>query len=110
MARIGGEEFTVLLPSTGENGSADIAERIRARVESLEIPDDQGKIVKLTTSIGYTCWSPGMIANETIDDVHRRLMGCADKAVYAAKEAGRNMVLKEDYGILRDDDYVEGWD
>lgn len=110
MARIGGEEFTVLLPSTGENGSADIAERIRARVESLEIPDDQGKIVKLTTSIGYTCWHPGMIANETIDDVHRRLMGCADKAVYVAKEAGRNRVHKEDYGVLRDDDFVEGWD
>ena len=102
LARIGGEEFTVLLPNTGNDGSADIAERIRRRVAALEIPDDQGKIVKLTTSIGYTCWSPGMIANETIDDVHRRLMGCADKAVYAAKAAGRNRVEKEAYDLLKD--------
>ena len=101
LARIGGEEFTVLLPNTGDKGSTDIAERIRCRIASLEIPDDQGKIVTLTTSIGITCWSPGMIPNETIDDVHRRLMGCADKAVYLAKNAGRNLVEKEPYGILR---------
>jgi two-component system cell cycle response regulator len=110
MARIGGEEFTVLLPNTGANGSADIAERIRARVESLEVPDDQGMVVKLTTSIGYTCWSPGMIANETIDDVHRRLMGNADKAVYNAKEHGRNRVENLPYATLRDDGSADGWD
>ena len=39
--------------------------------------------------------------NETIEDVHRRLMGCADKAVYMAKNAGRNQVQKEPYGVLR---------
>lgn len=104
LARIGGEEFTVLLPNTGPNGSVDIAERIRHRIESLEIPDDQGKIVKLTTSIGYTCWSPGMLPNETIEDVHRRLMGNADKAVYTAKNSGRNQVQQEHYGTLRDSD------
>ena len=102
LARIGGEEFTVLLPNTGENGSSDIAERIRQRVSRLEVPDDHGKIVTITTSIGYTCWCPGMIANETIDDVHRRLMGCADKAVYKAKNLGRNRIEQELYGILRD--------
>ncbi len=101
LARIGGEEFTVILPNTGVNGSADIAERIRQRISALEIPDDHGKVVTLTTSIGYTCWSSGMIANETIDDVHRRLMGCADKAVYTAKDSGRNRVEFEPYSPLR---------
>ena len=45
-----------------------------------------------------------MIANETIDDVHRRLMGCADKAVYSAKDAGRNRVEKQIYGVLKDNE------
>lgn len=101
LARIGGEEFTVLLPDTDQDGSADIAERIRYRIASLEIPDDSGKVVKVTTSIGFAYWHPGMLANEEIEDIHRRLMGCADKAVYLAKQDGRNKVREEPYGVLR---------
>jgi len=102
LARIGGEEFTVLLPDTDAEGGRDIAERIRMKIEELEIPDDSGKIVKLTTSIGYALWTPGVIANETTEDVHRRLMGTADKAVYKAKKSGRNRVRGEPYGKLSD--------
>jgi len=101
LARIGGEEFTVLLPATGSQGSYDIAERIRQRIEILEVMSEQDEIVRITTSIGYACWTPGMVANENVEDVHRRLMGNADKAVYKAKQTGRNQVCKEEYSQLR---------
>jgi len=102
LARIGGEEFTILLPNTQADKARDIAERIRKKIEKLEIPDDQGKIVKLTTSIGYANWVPGMIEDESVNDVHRRLMGTADKAVYKAKQSGRNRVRGEPYAQLRE--------
>jgi len=102
LARIGGEEFTVLLPNTESEKARDIAERIRHKIEHIEIPDDKEQIVRLTTSIGYASWAPGMLSNETVDDVHRRLMSAADRAVYKAKESGRNRVRGEQYSQLRD--------
>ena len=77
-------------------------ERIRQEIEKIEIPNDKGNIVKLTTSIGYACWKPGMLKDETVDDVHRRLMSTADRAVYKAKQSGRNRVRGEQYCQLRD--------
>ena len=100
LARIGGEEFTVLLPNTEPDKARDIAERIRQSVEQIEVPDDRGNTVKLTTSIGYASWKLGMIEDETVDDVHRRLMATADKAVYKAKQSGRNRVRGEQYSQL----------
>ncbi len=102
LARIGGEEFTILLPNTEEDRARDIAERIRKRIEAIEVPDDQGTVVKLTTSIGYATWRPAIIEAESVDDIHRRLMGTADKAVYKAKQSGRNRVRCEPYAQLRD--------
>ena len=101
LARIGGEEFTILLPNTEADKARDIAERIRQNIEAIEVANDQGKIVKLTTSIGYASWEPGLIAEESVDEVHRRLMGTADKAVYKAKQSGRNRVRGEHYAKLR---------
>ncbi|MFT5451153.1 MAG: two-component system cell cycle response regulator [Enterobacterales bacterium] len=102
LARIGGEEFTVLLPNTEPEKARDIAERIRQEIERIEVPDDKGEIVKLTTSIGYASWKPGILKDETVDDVHRRLMSTADRAVYKAKQSGRNRVRGEQYSQLRD--------
>ncbi|MCP4413644.1 MAG: sensor domain-containing diguanylate cyclase [Gammaproteobacteria bacterium] len=102
LARIGGEEFTILLPNTEEEKARDIAERIRKRIEAIEIHDDQGMVVKLTTSIGYATWQPAIINGESVDDIHRRLMGTADKAVYKAKQSGRNRVRCVPYAQLRD--------
>ncbi|PCJ48253.1 MAG: diguanylate cyclase [Gammaproteobacteria bacterium] len=102
LARVGGEEFTILLPNTEPEKARDIAERIRQKIEHIEIPDDKGKIVRLTTSIGYASWKPGLLANESVDDVHRRLMSTADRAVYKAKQSGRNRVRGEKYSQLRD--------
>lgn len=102
LARIGGEEFTVLLPNTEAERARDIAERIRQNISELEILGDKQETVKLTTSIGYASWKPGMISDESVNDVHRRLMYTADKAVYKAKQSGRNRVRGEQYSQLRE--------
>jgi len=102
LARIGGEEFTILLPNTDADKASDIAERIREKIECIEVPNDQGISIQLTTSIGYATWKPELIVGETVSDIHRRLMGTADKAVYKAKQSGRNRVRSEPYSQLRD--------
>lgn len=88
--RYGGEEFTVILPSTDVEGAQFVAERIRSATEqAVFIPDEQG--LKLTISIGMaTC--PGA------PSVHE-LVVAADEALYAAKKAGRNRIVlsKKDF-------------
>lgn len=84
LGRLGGEEFAVLLPRTGRQGGADLAERLRAEVEALELPSEQGPI-RITVSIGLTTLWP-------TDARPEDPLGRADKALYAAKEGGRNRV------------------
>lgn len=82
VARYGGEEFVVLLPETAASEEAAIAaEKIRAAVEAAEFP----AVGRLTASSGVSCWSP---ADAQATDIVQR----ADKALYAAKAAGRNQV------------------
>jgi diguanylate cyclase (GGDEF)-like protein len=78
-ARYGGEEFAVLLPGVSANEALVVAERIRLRVSAL--PSDPGG---LTVSIGIASLTPIV----TMD--HTDLVEAADKALYAAKDAGRN--------------------
>jgi diguanylate cyclase (GGDEF)-like protein len=78
VARIGGEEFAVLLTETTEEQAARIAEKLRAGVEQLSLG--------LTTSCGVAAMIP--IAN----DAWNELLSAADRALYAAKNAGRNCV------------------
>ena len=84
-ARIGGEEFAVILPNTDFSGGQSIAEKIRQSIELLEC-DDAEKDLQITASIGV-----GMIdASDTgLDDIKRR----SDEAMYTAKRTGRNRVV-----------------
>ncbi|MGB0671111.1 MAG: GGDEF domain-containing response regulator, partial [Rhodospirillales bacterium] len=85
--RLGGEEFGVLLPGVGEDGAMDIAERIRAGIEALAIPHAGSKVAAVvTSSLGVaTCLpSPDCTALD--------LYEAADKALYSAKNGGRNRV------------------
>ncbi len=86
LARYGGEEFVVLLPDTGIEGATTTAERLRANVasQSLTIPD--GKL-SMTISAGVTAITDDI--NFTPDEVIRKV----DKALYRAKEEGRNRVV-----------------
>ncbi|MDR0321923.1 MAG: diguanylate cyclase [Treponema sp.] len=86
-ARWGGEEFVVLLPNTHSDGAVEIAEKIRLDVESTTIPVHGGSEMKITISIGVTSLIP---TNENSIDA---FISTADKALYAAKDAGRNKVL-----------------
>ena len=88
VARIGGEEFVIVLSQTGYSESLRIAERLRADLESLVIELDEGyPNLSLTASIGIATYLP----QESINTLIQR----ADQAVYAAKNCGRNCVVGE---------------
>jgi diguanylate cyclase (GGDEF)-like protein len=86
LARLGGEEFIVLLPNTPLELAKETAERLRTTVERTSIKTDNGP-VNITFSIGITSYSPkeGMSVQELIRH--------ADDAMYKAKDAGRNQVV-----------------
>ena len=87
-ARWGGEEFAVLLPMTDECGALPIAESIRANIESTNIPCFDGTFTKVTVSIGLNMQMPEK--GDSMDD----FISKADKALYTAKESGRNRICK----------------
>jgi diguanylate cyclase (GGDEF)-like protein len=89
-ARYGGEEFAVILPNTGLQGAMKIAEQIRANVEGLIIPLVSGEPTGVTVSIGAHTMVP---SQTTLPD---ELIAIADKALYTAKESGRNRVCAGD--------------
>ena len=91
VARIGGEEFAILLPDTNRLGTAVLAERIRASIEREQfIVGD--KIVPITVSIGIASF--GVDPGEGID----QLLGVADNRLYMAKNNGRNRICVNDEG------------
>lgn len=86
VGRYGGEEFAVLLPGTTLLQAKLIAERIRKRISSMNVVVD-GQKIDVTASFGVACYpSPDV---EAMSD----LLKTADKALYEAKESGRNQVV-----------------
>ncbi|MDO6719798.1 diguanylate cyclase [Psychrosphaera sp. 1_MG-2023] len=79
-ARWGGEEFVVLMPSTTENDVKQVAERLIQNIESYQFPI----IAKLTVSIG--------VSQFRADDTIKTWLERTDKALYQAKEQGRNRI------------------
>ncbi|MBL4835545.1 MAG: GGDEF domain-containing protein [Pseudomonas sp.] len=84
IARFGGEEFVMLLPETRMEEAAACAERIRVAVEAERTPAQEQEI-RCTVSIGVAVIDP---REETMESALNR----ADKALYDAKDAGRNRV------------------
>jgi diguanylate cyclase (GGDEF)-like protein len=82
--RIGGEEFAVTMPETSLALAARAADRLRASLASIRIPVDGGSVA-LTVSIGVV----GLYEGDADFDA---LLVRADKALYAAKEAGRDRI------------------
>ena len=88
IGRLGGEEFAVLLPNTGIDMARSLAERLRQAIEDTFIEHDNVTI-NFTVSVGVAAFD-----NENITPI--TLISYADRALYRAKESGRNRVVLYD--------------
>ena len=86
IGRVGGEEFAILLPETTEQEAIRVAERLRQAIANAKIPLGHGLPLSITVSIGIT----SLMSKDDNIDV---LLSFADKALYAAKNAGRNRIF-----------------
>lgn len=86
-ARLGGEEFAILLPQITQSEALALAERIRLALAALRIETPKGEL-QFTTSIGVVQWS----SERSID----ALLARADEGLYRAKSLGRNRVVVQD--------------
>ncbi len=85
LARWGGEEFVVLLPSTPRAEAVRVAERLREAVTAVSTPIEAGRSVRTSASIGVAVAERGAGSLQA-------LIAAADQAMYAAKQGGRNRV------------------
>lgn len=88
-ARYGGEEFAIVLYHTDGPAAFHVAERLRQVVEHCDVRD-KDNVLHVTISLGVATFPHEQIRN------HKQLVECADKALYKAKENGRNRVKSWD--------------
>ena len=85
IGRLGGEEFAMLMPLTDQETAYRIVDRLREAVAAIAIPTSDGRTVSVTISVGMA-----MFADQQQID---RLLLDADRALYLAKERGRNRIV-----------------
>ncbi|AKM02781.1 MULTISPECIES: GGDEF domain-containing protein [Burkholderia cepacia complex] len=86
VARVGGEEFMVLLPQAALDTARSVGERIRAAIAGTPFENGDGKPIEVTVSVGISEFGRD---GETIDAILRK----ADERLYQAKHQGRNRVI-----------------
>lgn len=93
VARYGGEEFIIVLYDSDSDGAERVARRILERVRELNLPHPESHVATMVTiSAGF---ATGLAVD--LGDPHA-LVNCADKALYQAKEKGRNCIVQLDPG------------
>ena len=106
-ARYSGEEFAVLLPNTSMDNAVMLGERLRAKVEALQIAHPSSSHEVVTVSIGVSCCVTPDVTDDKADDDKAEvmypamLMNAADNAMFLAKEQGRNRVAEQKCGEQR---------
>ena len=86
LCRIGGEEFTIILPHTSKDKAFELVERIRSVIENNIFKTDQNEAISITISFGISSICK-------TDDKYDEILQRADKALYKAKKTGRNKVV-----------------
>ena len=89
-ARYGGEEFVILLPDTPMAGAQSVAEKVRQVIRALNLPHAKSSHRHVTLSIGVAVQAAGE------QNTPQTLIEAADRALYRAKYAGRNLVCCHD--------------
>src|SRR3954468_18418161 len=98
--RNGGEEFIVMLPDTDRAGALRVAEHLRTAMHSVSLP---GVTRPVTASFGVASFPEDALDGAT-------LMRLADRALYAAKQNGRDRVEATSFGMLRAAERLEALD
>lgn len=96
VARYGGEEFAVILPTTGSSGAASVAVRMQEAVRSLNIPNETSIGFFVTVSIGMAVYEFPQTGTPAA------LLDAADRALYIAKQNGRNRIEHSSMQVLLD--------
>jgi diguanylate cyclase (GGDEF)-like protein len=92
VARIGGDEFVVVLPDTGWQGATTFAERLRRNVDE-HLFEDGDRTMQVTVSVGVHVGSPS-----DPQQGYDQLLDAADRSLYKAKTEGRNRVAMQPVG------------
>ncbi|MFP4437989.1 MAG: diguanylate cyclase [Chloroflexaceae bacterium] len=92
VGRYGGEEMVILLPNTGLDGAWQAAERLRTTLAQTEIPTS-GRSLSITASFGVAACPPAQPTELAT------LIECADQALRAAKQRGKNLVVNWEAGL-----------
>lgn len=95
-ARYGGEEFLLILPDADTAAAQRLAEGVRKSIEVLDLPHVHSPAGKVTISIGVAALSDGFYKDA------ESLLHAADKALYRAKDGGRNQVQVAVESLRRD--------
>ncbi len=90
--RFGGEEFLIACPETDAKAALEIAERLREAISKDYFAIVNGKEITLTVSIGISIFDPKQVNHDSLDLAMDLYIDYSDKAMYCAKNAGRNQV------------------
>lgn len=93
IARVGGEEFLIVLPNTNRETAHVIAQRLCARINCTPLAFVEQHAVSITVSIGVSLWRPDHVLHAAkAPEMAAHIIERADRALLASKAAGRNMV------------------